>query len=116
MTWEAIWKVFDKRYHVTTKHTTFSRLLKALSFHQFTNEEATDDVSFKKLVAYIERLSRLADDGDQTDDGLFDVIWKSGEGELWALHAKTKDGIKFVFSKSVEVLSDSIHKYNVYKK
>lgn len=65
--------------------------------------------ALKKLLTEIERLLCLANGADQTDDGTYDVLWRAVEGEPWDLHAQTKDGIDFVFSKAVEVLSDYIH-------
>lgn len=105
-----MFQAFNKILHSTTKRIRFNRQLKALTFKQFRDQEASDEEAFKKLRAEIERRSCLANDVDQTDDGLCNILWKAIEGEPWALHAKTKDSIEFVFSKAVVGLSDSIHK------
>lgn len=80
------------------------------------NEEASDENAFKKLLAEIERLSCLANNANQTDDRICDVLLKAVEEEPWALHAQTKDGIELIFSKDFEGLLDSIEKYNTFNK
>lgn len=81
----------SKRYRSPIKRTWFSRQLKALTFRQFRNQEASDEDALKKLLEEIERLSCLDNDTYQTENGLCDVLWKVVEGEPWPLHTKAKD-------------------------
>lgn len=66
-------------------------------------------------MAEIDVLSCLAHDNDQSDEILCEVLWKDIEGELWAFHAKTKDGIEIVFALAAEEIFDSIQNNSAYK-
>lgn len=57
----------------------------------------------------------MANDADQSDDGLCDILRKAVEEDPWALHGQTNCVIEFVFSAYVEGFSASIHKYNANK-
>lgn len=63
----------NKRYKSTTKRTSFSRHLKELTFRKFRNEESHEE-RFGIFWAEIDRLSCLANDSDQTADGLWDFL------------------------------------------
>lgn len=75
-----------------------------------------ENEAFKKLLAKIKPLSCLAHNNDQADEVLCDILWKAIEEESRTLHAQTKNGIEFVFERTVEGISNAIHKYMIYKK
>lgn len=80
------------------------------------HDEKSYDDSFYKLQAEMKKLSFLPHDNDQADKVWCDILWKAIEAEPSVWNAQTKDGIEFVFSRTVEGIYDSIQKYTKFER
>lgn len=71
-----------------------------------TRDWTIDTEEFKEMIAYVERLSSLANWEDQLNHALLAWLWIAVKEQECTLHAQSKNGIQDNFTTAVEELMD----------